>query len=71
MNSVLDSMRREGSLGTWAYFDAEMGMPNSFIGNFLFRDHIDLHSTIGFGYNLPAYWERKDVGMQTMARWGK
>lgn len=37
----------------------------------LLRDHIDLHSTISDYFVVPGFFERKEVSMRSMSRFGK
>ena len=54
----------------WA-FHPEMG-GFSVCGNIVFmRDHVDLHTTIGYAWQVPAFWNRNDVSMRNLVRLGK
>jgi hypothetical protein len=52
-------------------FHPEMG-GFSVCGNIVFmRDHVDLHTTIGYAWQVPAFWSRNDVSMRNLVRLGK
>jgi hypothetical protein len=51
------------------HFYEDMG---ALVQGWLFlRDHIDLHSTISDYFVVPAFFERKEVSMRSMSRFGK
>jgi hypothetical protein len=51
------------------YFYEDMGaLVQSWM---LLRDHIDLHSTISDYFVVPGFFERKEVSMRSMSRFGK
>jgi hypothetical protein len=52
-------------------FHPEMG-GFSVCGNIVvMRDHVDLHTTIGYAWQVPAFWKRNDVNMRNLIRLGK
>jgi len=52
-------------------FHPEMGT-FSVSGNIVvMRDHVDLHTTIAYTWQIPAFWNRNDVNMRNLIRLGK
>ena len=52
-------------------FIPEMGA-FGWIGNLMImKDHVDLHSNLSQGYQLPAFWTRQDVSLRELVKKSK